>query len=675
VLGRNEVPLRHPKRIFSMHPVNRSLWLRFIAIAQPYFFPTIRGGRWVTFLLMVMLLLFLFGVLSVVVTGMILVENYFAPVITSEIASGLLTVITDALHSDAWLIVAAALIIPATVFVAFGRHLRKHKQAWFLLALVLILSLSVTGINVAFSYISNYFTNALVKKNQDMAYLFVAVYFCGFLVGIPVVAFYSYGQNYLGMRWREWMTGSFLSNYFKNRRYYEIEAASQIDNPDQRIMEDIRSFTRTSLTFLLVILGSFMDLVSFTGILWSKSILLVCVVLGYSLTGTALTVLIGRRLVGLNFNQLRYEADFRYSLVHARDNAESIAFYQGEKPEVARISGRFRSVLRNFSFLIGWQRNLSFFTTAYSYLPVVLPFLVLFPQYFGGQIEYGDMVQANFAFTQVYAALSLIVSQIEQLTNFAAGVDRLSTFGDAINPERVVLPGIKSRDSDQFAMTRMTLLTPNRTRTLIRDLTMELEKNDNLVVVGQSGVGKSSLLRAIAGLWTQGAGIVRRPPLSKIFFLPQKPYMLLGSLRDQLLYPRLDGNIPDVELEKVLKTVRLEDLPERVGGFDAELDWADVLSLGEQQRLAFARLLLNKPGFAVLDEATSALDIQNEANLYRKLRELDIHYISVGHRSSILEYHDHVLDLQGPERWRLLPVKEYQMELAFDKAQPAVVRG
>jgi putative ATP-binding cassette transporter len=533
----------------------------------------------------------------------------------------------------------------------------------------------VTGINVAFSYISNYFTNALVKKNQDMAYLFVAVYFCGFLVGIPVVTFYSYGQNYLGMRWREWMTGSFLSNYFKNRRYYDIEAASQIDNPDQRIMEDIRSFTRTSLTFLLVILGSFMDLVSFTGILWSKSILLVCVVLGYSLTGTALTVLIGRRLVGLNFNQLRYEADFRYSLVHARDNAESIAFYQGEKPEVARISGRFRSVLRNFSLLIGWQRNLSFFTTAYSYLPVVLPFLVLFPQYFGGKIEYGDMVQANFAFAQVYAALSLIVSQIEQLTNFAAGVDRLSTFADAINPERVVVPGIKSLDSDQFAMTRMTLLTPDRTRTLISDLTVELDKNDNLVVVGQSGIGKSSLLRAVAGLWTQGAGIVRRPSLSQIFFLPQKPYMLLGSLRDQLFYPRLDGNIPEVELEKVLKTVRLEDLPERVGGFDAELDWADVLSLGEQQRLAFARLLLNKPGFAVLDEATSVLDIQNEANLYRKLRELDIHYISVGHRSSILEYHDRVLELQGRDQWRLLPVKEYQMEKAYDRDHLSLVPG
>jgi putative ATP-binding cassette transporter len=357
------------------------------------------------------------------------------------------------------------------------------------------------------------------------------------------------------------------------------------------------------------------------------------------LTGSVLTVLIGRRLVRLNFNQLRFEADFRYSLVHVRNNAESIAFYQGEKTEFNRISERFHSVLKNFGFLIGWQRNLSFFTTAYSYLPVVLPFLVLFPQYFGGKIEYGDMIQANFAFTQVYAALSLIVSQIEQITNFAAGVERLSDFTGALNSEQTTVPGIKCQDSDRFGMVGMTLLTPNRMRRLINDLSIELGSGDNLVVVGQSGVGKSSLLRAIAGLWSQGAGVVKRPPLSQIFFLPQKPYMLLGSLRDQLLYPRLDRKIPDEELRNVLKMVRLEDLPERVGGFDAELDWADVLSLGEQQRLAFARLLANRPGFAVLDEATSALDIENEANLYGQLKLMGVHFISVGHRSSILDYH------------------------------------
>ena len=377
-----------------------------------------------------------------------------------------------------------------------------------------------------------------------------------------------------------------------------------------------------------------------------------------------LTVWIGRRLVRLNFNQLRYEADFRYSLVHVRDSAESIAFYQGEGPEAARITDRFRNVLRNFNLLIGWQRNLSFFTTAYSYLPVVLPYLVLFPQYFGGQIEYGDMVQANFAFMQVYAALSLIVSQIEQITNFAAGVERLSTFGDVITPDRAAAPGIESRDADRFAMDHMTLLTPDRSRTLITDLTAELGSRSNLVIVGQSGVGKSSLLRAIAGLWTQGSGAVERPPLSRIFFLPQKPYMLLGSLRDQLLYPRLDREVPEEELRRALAMMRLEDLPQRLGGFDVELDWADVLSLGEQQRLAFARLLINKPAFAVLDEATSALDSENEANLYRHLQQLGVHYISVGHRTSILDYHDRVLELQGPDRWRWLPVAEYRAAAA-----------
>jgi len=643
-----------------MNETKRSLWSQFVTIAQPYFFPVTRGGNWPMFLLLSMLLIFLFGVLFIIVAAFTLLSNFFAPSLTLKMASGLLSFVHNILHTHAWMVIAGFLIIPFACFWFFSPYLRTRKRAWTLLAIVLLLSFSVTGINVAFSYIGNYFTNALVHKNQDMAYLYVAVYFFGFLVGIPIVAFYSYVQDYLGLRWREWMTAEFLNKYFGNRNYYEIEMTSKIDNPDQRIMEDIRSFTRVSLLFLLILLGSLMDLVSFTGILWSKSVMLVGVVLGYSLLGTLLTVLIGRRLVRLNFNQLKYEADFRYSLVHVRDNAESIAFYQGEKPEVANIGSRFQNVLKNFNLLIGWQRNLSFFTTAYRYLPVVLPFLVLFPQYFGGKIEYGDMVQANFAFVQVYAALSLIVSQIEQITNFAAGVQRLSTFTDAISTETAIVPGIESREADRFSLHDLTLLTPNRNRTLLSGVSVDLNSSDNMVVVGQSGVGKSSLLRAIAGLWTQGAGVIERPPLSDIFFLPQRPYMLLGSLRDQLLYPQLERKVSEEELRHVLEAVKLDDLPERVGGFDIELDWADVLSLGEQQRLAFARLLINQPKFAVLDEATSALDVENEENLYRCLKELDIHYISIGHRSSILKYHNCVLELRGQENWKLVPVLDYQ---------------
>ena len=547
------------------------------------------------------------------------------------------------------------------------------KPYWFsnekwgargLLALLLLLLLLVSGLNVTISYVGRFFQNALVEKDAETFWRFLFIYAGVFVIGTPIVVIYRYIRDKLGLYWRQWLTHNFLDNYFQNRSYYEINSTNKIDNPDQRISEDIRSFTVTSLQFLLVILGELVDLISFTGILLSISIPLTLVLVGYSLIGTLLTIVIGKRLVGLNFNQLRREADFRYGLVHIRDHAESIAFYRGENQESVQVKQRFIEAIRNFNLLIGWQRNLDFFTTAYGYFVIIVPALVVAPRYFAGDIDFGAITQAGFAFSQVLTALSIIVSRFEQLSAFAAGINRLSDFSDILKEQRAgrkLAEGettIDLREDSQLSLEYLTLETPKR-NLLVRNLSVTVPPGEGLLIVGQSGVGKSSLLRAIAGLWNSGTGLLLRPKLEEMLFLPQRPYMILGSLRDQLLYPQTSRNIADEELQQVLKQVNLEDLAERLGGFDVELDWDDILSLGEQQRLAFARLLFSQPNYAILDEATSALDLQNEASLYQQLQQSQTTYISVGHRLSLLQYHQLVLELRGDTQWQLMPAAEY----------------
>lgn len=320
-------------------------------------------------------------------------------------------------------------------------------------------------------------------------------------------------------------------------------------------------------------------------------------------------------------------------------------------------------MLRNFFFLIGWQRNLDFFTTGYGYFVIIVPALFVAPLYFAGEIDFGAISQAGFAFDRVLEALSIVVSEFERLSLFAAGVNRLATFADAIEtPTAARQPGatfIDTVEDSRLALEHVTLLTPNYQRTLVRDLLVTVQPGEGLVIVGQSGAGKSSLLRAIAGLWNSGTGCIVRPKLEEMLFLPQRPYMILGSLRSQLLYPNTNREVGEDELRQVLEQVNLASLPDRVGGFDVELDWADVLSLGEQQRLAFARLLVTKPRYAILDEATSALDLKNEASLYRQLQSTATVFISVGHRSSLLQYHKYVLELEGDTSWRLTTVEDY----------------
>ena len=542
-----------------------------------------------------------------------------------------------------------------------------RKGALSLLVLLILLSLSVSGLNITISYVGRFFQNALVEKKPDDFWRFLFIYAGVFVVGTPIVVVYRFVQRKLGIYWRRWLTEHFLDRYFSDRAYYDINSDDKVDNPDQRIAEDIKSFTSTSLSFLLIILGNLIDLISFTGILWSISQSLTLVLVVYSTLGTLVTLLMGRRLIGLNFNQLRYEGNFRYGLVHVRDHAESIAFYRGEEQESGQIKHRFLDAFNNFNLLIGWQRNVDFFTTGYGYLVVILPSVVVAPLYFAGQIDFGAISQANFAFSQVLGALSIIVTEIERLTAFGAGVNRLSTFTDNLDIGSNGIGEARKIDliqKSQLSLEHITLQTPKNHKVLIDDLSVIIPPAQGLLIVGASGVGKSSLLRAIAGLWNSGTGRLVRPELQEMMFLPQRPYMLLGSLRHQILYPNTNQEISDGELLAVLKQVNLEELPTRGEGWDTELDWDDVLSLGEQQRLAFARLLLTKPKYAILDEATSALDLKNEEKLYAKLREMEVTFVSVGHRLSLLKYHQNVLELTGDTQWRLISPEEYDKSLA-----------
>jgi putative ATP-binding cassette transporter len=358
---------------------------------------------------------------------------------------------------------------------------------------------------------------------------------------------------------------------------------------------------------------------------------------------------------------LRKEANFRYNLIHVRNNVESIAFYQGEESEKRNIRERFLDAVSNFNALIGWQRNLGFLTTGYNYMVVLIPALIIAPLYFAGKVPFGAETQADMAFGQILAALSLVVTSFDSITAFTAQVKRIGAFNDGLEASATNCSGtIESTIAPKIELDDVTLLTPNCAQTLMTHVTTAVAPGTGLLLMGPSGSGKSSLLRAIGGLWNNGHGRIVRPDLKDMLFLPQRPYMPLGSLREQMLYPHGDPKTTDAQLQAMLDQVHLPDLAKRVGGFETVLSWADVLSLGEQQRLAFARLLIAHPAYAILDEATSALDVKNEENLYRQLEASGTTYISVGHRPTLKAYHHNVLELTGDGGWRIYPADQQQ---------------
>ncbi|KAG0606312.1 hypothetical protein M758_9G131200 [Ceratodon purpureus] len=495
-------------------------------------------------------------------------------------------------------------------------------KARFWLAGVFALTLATTGISVGFNFLGRDFYNALASKDQEQFYNQLVKYFAAFIGGIPVFVLRDYFRDTLALRWRGWMTTQYLDKYFENRTFYNIQSQSMIDNPDQRIVDDLNNFSGSALGFALALFNATINLISFSGILYGIYPPLFFVLLVYSIGGTAISVLLGKNLVGLNFMQEKKEADFRYGLVRVRENAESIAFYGGEASEIQLLLQRFKQSFDNYTQLLIASRNLDFFTSFYRYLIQLLPAAVVAPLYFAGKIEFGVINQSFSAFNNVLSDFSIIVYQFQSLSAFSAVVDRLGEFTDILDEQNALsqvafqnggLPtdqlepdGIvasltlastaKSRISlvdvevsnsashPLLALENVTLYTPQYSMSLFKELSLVVNKGENLLIMGASGSGKTSLLRAIAGLWRSGSGAIKRyvknsveggeennredgasqirneevvesggvqdkingallqDPESmgsgEVFFLPQRPYMVLGTLRQQLLYPR-----------------------------------------------------------------------------------------------------------------------------------------
>lgn len=544
------------------------------------------------------------------------------------------------------------------------------KKAWSLLLLLIVLMLVDTRLAVMLNNQAGEMTSALAGKDGDRFWAAVRACLLTLAVAIPIYAFYYYMRDVFANQWRDWLTRRFLDGYLNGRKYYALGAVGDLDNPDQRIAEDINTFTGRSINFLLIFLGSIMQLVAFSAVLWSISHLLVGVLAVYALAGTVIALWVfGTPLIRLNFWQLRREADFRFSLIRLRENAESIAFYRGEAQERAHIDDKFGLVIDNFGKLIKKQRSLNFFQRTFSQLTLVLPGVILANGVLSGELEVGRAIQATGAFTAVLGAVGVIVDNFESLSRFVAGIDRLQALsnlvlkGDPPKPDAHATPrGITMRPGEHLALESVTLHPPESERVLIKELSLVVKPGDALLITGDSGCGKSSLLRAIAGLWRTGAGTIQHPPADAVFFLPQQPYLQSGTLRSQLIYPSERCSLDDEQLLAILEQVHLPHLVDRVGGLDAVRDWEKLLSVGEQQRLAFGRVLVHAPSVVILDEATSALDSGNEASLYGRLRASRTTLVSIAHRPAVLRHHTHVLKLMGDGAWELLDAQVFRFD-------------
>ena len=554
----------------------------------------------------------------------------------------------------------------------------RSEEKWsarLLLCSIIALNLLMVGMDVVFNFWNRAFWDSIQAKDWGTFIQLLFTYratksFLGFIPGfcglaavyIAVAVYATYLNQWLQIRWRRWFTRQFLDEWLADRAYYRLSLTASpsgagTDNPDQRISEDLRQYTSETLALGLGLLSNVVSLFSFVGILWSLSGPLhlfgltipgymVWVALVYAIVGTWLTHLVGRPLALLTFMQQRFEADFRFSLVRLRENAEGVALYGGEGEERAGMGTRFAAVVNNWWAIMQRTKLLNSLVYGYQQVAVVFPIIVVAPRYFSGQIALGGLTQTVGAFGHVQNAMSWFVTSYANLAQWSATVERLATFHRAIVEARAAADtGVLPAPATTKALTLrdVTLAIPGG-ESLLSHQTLTFPPGEWTIISGRSGSGKSTLFRAIAGIWPFGSGKVERPS-GTYLFLPQRPYVPLGTLRHAVAYPAPDNAYPDASIQQALGDVGLEHL---TGRLDEEDNWTLRLSGGEQQRLAVARALLARPDWLFLDEATASLDPEAESALYRVLKQKlpGTTIVSIAHQPNVARFHDRQLTLQ-----------------------------
>lgn len=545
------------------------------------------------------------------------------------------------------------------------------KRTRTLLVLMSVLIIVDNLIHLWFNYVHSDYTTAMHKQDIQAFHSGLAKYFAGILAILPIIGAKQYTEGWLGLEWRRYLMKALLGHYLSDVTFYRLTLTDSIDNPDQRICQDTYDFVTNCISLSIAFVDSGINLVCFISVLMSISPMLCFFLLSYALLGTIVSLsMFGKRLLALRQRILAQEATMRFGLVRVRENAESIAFYRGQGFEKELCEKSFKSLMETLYDKLRVSVGFHCFTNSYRMLTFVLPTLLVAPMYFDGEVQFGVITQTIFAFHHILNSLTVIVTNLEKISDLGAQAFRLHTLQAAFEKEAKHAEhkrrGLVSNDAiieliefntQEVSPTHPVLHVENLTvdipsakipRPLMEDLSFSLYPGNSLLVIGDSGVGKSSFLRAISGLWSDGQGTVKRCAVMECFFIPQYPYMCVGTLQQQVLYPYVqDSTISNDQVIAALKKAQLGNLTDRYR-IDEEVGWAHTLSIGEQQRMGFARLFLRKRiSLALLDESTSALDQENEERMYQTLQKHVPTFISIGHRSTIRRFHSHQLVLNS----------------------------